>query len=104
MLQSEATPWHSLLRSNVVNLHPVFFGIYGDLVYHHGAGSRKSLSRLDRVLVENHTSKPIKFFVKMLGLQNMLVDRRAKSNAAMSMKMMEQIREDAGFHKVLMGV
>jgi hypothetical protein len=100
-LQAEGMPWHALLRSNAVNLHPLFFAIYGDLVYHHGAGSRKSLSRLDRALVEKHTSKPIKFFAKMLGLQNMLVHRRAKANAAMSMKILEQIREDAGFYKIL---
>ena len=33
-------PVHRLLRSNRNNLHPVIGGVYGDTVYHHGAGSR----------------------------------------------------------------
>ena len=33
-------PWHSVLRSNKVNLHELYFGLYGDIVYHHGAGFR----------------------------------------------------------------
>ncbi|MBY0562239.1 hypothetical protein [Hyphomicrobium sp.] len=103
-LQSEAMPWHALLRSNAVNLHPLFFGIYGDLVYHHGAGSRKSSSRLDRDIVEKKTNKAIKFFAKMPGLKKMLVNRRAKANADMSLRIMEQIRDDPDFYKSLSGV
>ena len=32
--------WTPLLRSNLWNPHPLWFGVYGDLVYHHGAGFR----------------------------------------------------------------
>lgn len=39
--------WYPLLRSNKVELHPLWFGIYGDIVYHHGAGFRKPTSRID---------------------------------------------------------
>ena len=39
--------WLPLRRTNKVNLHPLFFGIYGDVIYHHGAGFRMSESRLD---------------------------------------------------------
>jgi len=28
--------WHPLLRSNKRDYHPVFFGLYGDMIYHHG--------------------------------------------------------------------
>ena len=34
------TPWVQLLRTNGSALHPMFFGIYGNVVYHHGAGFR----------------------------------------------------------------
>jgi hypothetical protein len=34
--------WHPLTRSNKRNPHPLFFGVYDDLVYHHGAGFRKA--------------------------------------------------------------
>lgn len=35
----------SLLRSNVFNIHPVVAGIYANLFYHHGAGSRQGKFR-----------------------------------------------------------
>jgi hypothetical protein len=41
------TPWVPLLRTNRHNPHPLFFGIYGDAVYHHGAGFRWPISRVD---------------------------------------------------------
>jgi hypothetical protein len=34
-----------LLRSNVWNPHPIFAGVYGHMFYHHGAGSRASVTR-----------------------------------------------------------
>lgn len=34
-----------LLRTNRVNVHPICAGIYYDMFYHHGAGSRKPLYR-----------------------------------------------------------
>ncbi len=36
--------WKPLLRSNKLNLDPLWFGIYGGVVYHHGAGSRPAIS------------------------------------------------------------
>ncbi len=33
--------WHPLLRTNQVRLDPLQFAIYGDIVYHHGAGFRR---------------------------------------------------------------
>lgn len=32
--------WFPLRRSNKQNIHPVCFGVYDDLIYHHGAGFR----------------------------------------------------------------
>jgi hypothetical protein len=47
-LELTHTPWVPLLRSNRTNLDPVFFAIYSDVVYHHGAGFRgaRGLHRL----------------------------------------------------------
>jgi hypothetical protein len=48
-LELTGTPWVQILRSNQRDLHPVFFAIYGDVIYHHGAGFRTGvLSRTDR--------------------------------------------------------
>lgn len=42
--------WSPLLRTNRVDLHPLWFGVYGDIVYHHGAGfRRRRVSRFDWV-------------------------------------------------------
>jgi hypothetical protein len=39
-LELTDTPWVPVLRSNRKDLDPVFFGVYGDTIYHHGAGFR----------------------------------------------------------------
>lgn len=47
ILRDNGIEWKPLLRSNLVDLHPLFFGVYGDCVYHHGAGFRDKLCRRD---------------------------------------------------------
>lgn len=50
LLQSLRTcrqDWKKLNRSNRYDLHPLWFAIYGDTVYHHGAGFRAPISRAD---------------------------------------------------------
>lgn len=39
-LELTETPWVEVLRSNRKSPDPIFFSVYGDVVYHHGAGSR----------------------------------------------------------------
>jgi hypothetical protein len=39
-LELTQTPWIEVLRSNRRNLDPLYFGVYGDAIYHHGAGFR----------------------------------------------------------------
>jgi len=46
-LELAGDEWTPLLRSNRLDLHPLWFGIYGEVVYHHGAGFRAALSRVD---------------------------------------------------------
>jgi hypothetical protein len=58
-LELTGTPWIEVLRSNRKDLDPIFFGIYGGVVYHHGAGFRGAhkLNRLHIALARN-THKP----------------------------------------------
>ncbi len=35
--------WGKMLRSNRVNLQPLLYAVYDDVVYHHGAGSRPTI-------------------------------------------------------------
>jgi hypothetical protein len=47
-LELTKTPWVEVLRSNRRNLDPLFFAVYGDTIYHHGAGFR-GVERFTRV-------------------------------------------------------
>ena len=44
-LERRDLPWTPITRSNKVNLHPLWFAVYGNIVYHHGAGFRDPMSR-----------------------------------------------------------
>ncbi|MCU1429179.1 MAG: hypothetical protein JWL83_3179 [Actinomycetia bacterium] len=52
-LERHGVSWRPLLRSNRVDLHPLWFAVYGDLVYHHGAGFRERISRIDGIAETN---------------------------------------------------
>jgi hypothetical protein len=41
LLELTNTPWVEVLRTNREHIDPLFFAIYGDAIYHHGAGFRK---------------------------------------------------------------
>ncbi len=45
ILERSKEPWTPILRSNRVDLHPLWFAVYGSTVYHHGAGFRDPMSR-----------------------------------------------------------
>jgi hypothetical protein len=50
--------WVELLRSNKHDLDPLYFAVYGDLVYHHGAGFRtEKVSGAHRRAVLGQTSR-----------------------------------------------
>ncbi len=46
-LELAGARWTPLLRSNRTNVHPLWYGVYGGIVYHHGAGFRDPLGRVD---------------------------------------------------------
>jgi hypothetical protein len=39
--------WLPLVRTNTHDTHPLWFAMYGHVIYHHGAGSRRRWSNLD---------------------------------------------------------
>jgi hypothetical protein len=49
-LELSGTPWVQVLRSNRLDLDPLFFAIYGETIYHHGAGFRPG--ELSRALLD----------------------------------------------------
>lgn len=72
-LELSGTPWLPLLRTRGETDHPLFFGTYGDLIYHHGAGFRSGVfTRQDR----EGSPVPVPFSdVRGLGRPARLVNR-----------------------------
>jgi hypothetical protein len=55
-LQLSQTPWTPVLRSNQLQVDPLYFAVYGGVIYHHGAGFREGeLSPADR----DHAPRPV---------------------------------------------
>lgn len=46
-LKNKNIEWYKLMRTRSLREHPVWFTIYDDLIYHHGAGSRQRSCRYD---------------------------------------------------------
>ena len=59
ILTERHVDWMPLLRSNQTDLHPLFFGIYADTIYHHGAGFRNKISRIDGARYLTDSSRSI---------------------------------------------
>ncbi len=58
-LELTGTPWEQVLRSNGNRLDPLYFGIYGGVIYHHGAGFRTGeLSPAHRALAPKPLPPP----------------------------------------------
>ena len=51
-IESEDRKYYPLVRYNKVNLHPLYYGIYGGIIYHHWAGSRTMITRADRRIAD----------------------------------------------------
>jgi len=56
-LNKHELAWREILRSNKKDFHPLFFGVYEDHIYHHGAGFRIPISRVDHGTVPIVMSK-----------------------------------------------
>ena len=62
--------WHPLLRSNQIDEHPIVGGIYGDLIFHLGGGSRKKLYyRKDRLQTNDKVKRKEMATVNMNALE-----------------------------------
>ena len=56
-LELSATPWEPVLRTNSTRLDPLFFAIYGGVIYHHGARGGE-LTRAHRDLMPGILTRP----------------------------------------------
>lgn len=68
--------WHPILRTKGITEHPLMFGIYEGVIYHHGSGFRTPMSMYDRqkslvsVLSNKHIAKILDKLLKRVSLKN----------------------------------
>jgi hypothetical protein len=107
-LERSGADWTPILRSNRIDFHPLFFGVYGDIVYHQGGGFRSGFSRADRVNMPTpwaegeHLSRlrPIVQRVDSLRLDR--YRRRVEANTRPVVEdMLGRIRKDEEFYRAL---
>jgi hypothetical protein len=61
LIEDAGIEWYPMLRTNRVNPHPLQFGVYEDLVYHHGGGFRLTAGgRLWRASVEDKLNSSLR--------------------------------------------
>ena len=110
LLDEQQHPWKKLLRSNARNLHPLHYGVYGDMVYHHGAGFRNPATRTDlnianrkkiRTMLYQLTGKilPHQTNKKWFRPMNEVV----KKNQAMSQVVFDYLQQDPDFFAYFLG-
>ena len=46
-LDKKQIKWKPLNRTNIFNTHPLMFGVYDDIIYHHGCGQRQAFDGVD---------------------------------------------------------
>ncbi len=89
-LEAMGAEWRPLLRSNKRNLHPVLFGVYDDLVYHHGSSFHRTTTQVDRfesgALTGGTGAKRLMSLVRMR--------KRVKHNVTLSKRILALIQED----------
>ena len=78
-LKERGYDYYPLVRSNKTNLHPLYYGIYDDLIYHHWAGSRNMITRPDRIRAQETGEN---------------VDDIAKENHEMSSQVFERVTSE----------
>jgi hypothetical protein len=93
-LQEAGLTWQPLLRTSGHSLHPVWFGVYGGIVYHHGAGFRRMISRLDKEVLGIEPDPRLARRVA----QELRLRRQARRVDRLSRDLFAALSVDHGFH------
>jgi hypothetical protein len=81
--------YYPLIRSNKIDLHPLYYAIYDDLIYHHWAGSRNMITRPDRLRVGQMSEQE-----EITEAQRKAVENIAKENHEVSNDVFEAIKSE----------
>lgn len=89
--------WLPLMRSNLTNLHPVFFAVYGGIVYHHGAGSRAPHCRADRERIRAMLPAWRRRILHVLGRYELHVERQKAITGRIGEELYQQLVRNPQF-------
>ncbi len=102
-LLKRGVKWIPMHRSNVVNLHPLWFGVYDNLIYHHGAAFRTPCCMVDVKNARNIWWK--RFFMNIADLKIGTINKGWVQNAIYSFVMKEQIKSAwSHSHKIILEI
>lgn len=87
--------WYPMVRSNTKDLHPLLFGVYDNLIYHHGAGFRDAVLRVDNPFL--NPAREVNFIKRCLELlPNKFGGYRLKTMLHEDFKELERIKKANG--------
>lgn len=88
-LDDRSVDWYPLLRTNSHGMHPLWFGVYGGLIYHHGASFRRRLTWIDA----DNCRWPRRTPMRWVAMRR--VRKRSEENGR---RVFEQLRRDPDFY------
>lgn len=104
-LEKKNIPWLSLYRSQSLEKHPLWYGIYHEVIYHHGAGFRPPSSRKDiasasyylkLLQMAESKSRSIQFRISNL-FQRTLEKQISRKQLSVHDRMYDEIVKNANF-------
>ncbi len=105
VLQDHGLSWKPILRSNTRNPHPLHYGVYGDVVYHHGAGFRNPATRTDLNIANRKKIRTKLYHLLGKVLPHQLnkklfrpMNEVVKKNKKMSAAVFEYVKQDPCFY------
>ena len=108
-LELAGAGWTPLLRSNRVDLHPLWYGVYGGVVYHHGAGFRWAIGRVDLLGAPrpHRAAGSVPGLGRAVGRWDRSREQRFRSRTAadaqrMHEEMFAKLSEDPDFYRALL--
>jgi hypothetical protein len=114
IFQKRKIDWIKLKRTNSYNLHHLLFGVYGDVVYHHGAAFRlndggritrlehnykEKLQRIDARIIEKITPNKYRQRIRnsMIHPAGRLYHKLVKENSKLAELVYQQIKRDPDY-------
>jgi len=90
--------YYALTRSNTVNLHPLYYAIYDDVIYHHWAGSRNMVTRPDRIRIGQTGAEN----EELTNDQKKTLEKIALENTKVSNEVFSKVKDETEIDKMML--